>query len=94
MGWIDRGYDLVWVTSPPIAKGMPNSKSIFEHRDFVTKTIADMMEVCAASALPTSIIPSVVSPLGVVAKPHSDKLRLIVNMRYGSDHLVKRFSST
>ncbi len=29
-------------------------------------------------------------PLGVVPKPHSDKLRLVVTMRYVNDHLVKR----
>jgi hypothetical protein len=90
MGWIDKGYDLVWVTSPPIAKEMPNSKSALEHHDFVTNAIADMVEAGAASALPTGVIPTVVSPLGVVPKPHSDKLRLIVNMRYVNDHLVTR----
>jgi hypothetical protein len=90
MEWIDKGYDLVLVTSPPIGKEMPNSKSALEHYDFVTKAIANMVEVGAASALPTGVIPTVVSPLGVVPKPHSDKLRLIVNMRYVNDHLVKR----
>ncbi len=72
MGWIDKGYDLVWVTSPPIAKEIPNSRSALEHHDFVTKAIADMVEAGAASALPTGVIPTVVSPLGVVPKPHSD----------------------
>ncbi len=90
MRWIDSGYALVWVTSPPIAKEIPNSKSALEHCDFVTKAIADMVEAGAASALPTGIIPTVVSPLGVIPKPHSDKLRLIVNTRYINDHLVKR----
>ena len=74
--------------SAPIAKEMPNSKLAFEHHEFVTKAIADMEEVGAASALPSGVIPTVVSPLGVVPKPHSDKLRLIVNMRYVNDHLV------
>jgi hypothetical protein len=90
MGWIDKGYDLVWVTSPPKAKEMPNSKSAFEHHEFVTKAVAEMVEAGAASALPTGVIPTVVSPLGVVPKPHSDNLRLIVNMRYVNEHLVKR----
>ena len=40
MRWIDSGYELVWVTSPPIAKEMPNSKSALEHHDFVSKAIA------------------------------------------------------
>ena len=69
---------------------MPNSKSVFEHHGFVTKAIADMVEVGAASALPPAVIPTVVSPPDVVPKPHSDKLRLIVNMRYVNDHPVKR----
>ncbi len=90
MGWIDKGYDPVWVTSPPIAREMPSSKSAFEHHEFVTKAISDMVEVGAASALPSGVIPTVVSPLGVVLKPHSKKLRLNVNMRYVNDHLVKR----
>jgi hypothetical protein len=47
-----------------------------------TKAIADMLEAGAASLLPTGVRPTGVSPLGVVSKPHSDKLRLIINMRY------------
>jgi hypothetical protein len=90
MGWIDRGYGLVWVTFPPIAKEMPNSKSALEHHEFVTKAIADMVGAGAASALPTGVIPTVVSPLDVLPNPHSDNLHLIVNMRYANDHLVKR----
>jgi len=58
--------------------------------EFITKAIFDMVEVGAASALPPGVIPMVVSPVGVVPKPHSDKLRLIVNTRYVNDHLVKR----
>ena len=41
-----------------------------------------MVEAGAASALTTGFIARVVSPLGVVPKPHSDKVRLIVIMRY------------
>ena len=49
-----------------------------------------MVKVGAASDLSYIVIPTVVSPLGVVPKPHSDKLRLIVNLRYVNEHLVKR----
>ena len=49
-----------------------------------------MLEAGAVSALPTSVIPTVVSPLGVVPKPHWDKLRLIVNLNYLINHLVER----
>ena len=49
-----------------------------------------MVEAGAASALPTCGIPIVVIPLGFVLKPHSNKLRLIVNMTYVIKHLTKR----
>ena len=50
-----------------------------------------MLEVVAVSVLPSGVLPTVVSPLGVVPKPNSKKLRLIVNMRYVNEHLAKRF---
>ena len=90
MGWIDDGYNLVWGTTPPVAKEMTNSKSALEQHEFVTKAISEMVEASAVSALPTGVISTVVSPLGVVPKPHSDKLRLVVIMRYVNNHLVKR----
>jgi hypothetical protein len=90
MGWIDKGYDLVWATTPSITREMPNSKSALENHEFVTKAISDMVGACAVSALPFGVIPTVVCPLGFVPKPHSEKLRLIVNMRYVNNHLVKR----
>jgi len=49
-----------------------------------------MIEAGAASALPSGVKPTVVSPLGVVTKSHSTKLRLVVDMRYVNDHLTKR----
>ena len=85
--WI---YDLVSTLDPPPPREMINSNSSFEHHDFVTKAVSDMVINGVASALPPGVIPTVVSPLGVVPKPHSDKLRLIVNMRYVNQHLVKR----
>ena len=81
---------MVWNTVPPLPKETPNSESAFEHHEFVTKAISEMVIAGATSALPSGTTPTVVSPLGVVPKPHSDKLRLIVNMRYVNDHLVKR----
>jgi hypothetical protein len=48
-----------------------------------------MGEVGAVSALPSDVISTVISPL-VVPKPHSGKFRLIFNMRYVNEHLVKR----
>jgi hypothetical protein len=75
MKWINEGYDIVWVTTPPIARDLTKSKSKLENREFVNKAISDMIEACAASALPTGVMPTVVSPLSVVVlKPHSEKL--------------------
>ena len=87
---IDNGYDLMCDTTPPVDKEMTNFKSALELHEFVTKAISEMVEASAASALPTSFIPTVVCPLGVVPKSHSDKLRLIVNMSYVDNHLGKR----
>ena len=89
-GWIYNGSDQVWGTSPPVAKEIFNSKSSLEHHGFFTKAIFEMVEVGAASTLPIGAIPMVVSPLGVVPKPYSDKLRLTVSARYVNNHLVKR----
>ncbi len=83
-------YDLVWVTTPPFAREMPNFLSALENHKLVTKAISEMVEAGTASALPTGVIPTVVSPLCVVPKPHSEKLRLVINMRYVNNYLGKR----
>jgi hypothetical protein len=48
-----------------------------------------MLEAGAVSVLPSGTLPIVVNPLGVVPKPRSDKLRLVVNMKYVNEHLAK-----
>jgi len=90
MGRIDNGYDLVWETTPPVAREIPNSKLTLEYHEFVTSVISEMVEAGAASAFPTCVIPTIVSPLGVVPKPHSNKSRLVVNMIYVNKHRTKR----
>ncbi len=49
-----------------------------------------MLEAGAASVLPPGVRPTIVSPLGVVTKSHSSKLRLVINMRYVNGHLAMR----
>ena len=49
-----------------------------------------MVDANAASVFPIGAIPTIVSPLGVVPKPHFAKLRLIVNIIYVNEHLAKR----
>jgi hypothetical protein len=90
MDWIDYGYDLVWNLHPPSPRELKNSKSSMDNHEFVTKAVAEMLEAGAVSVLPSGILPFVVSPLGVVPKPRSDKLRLVVNMKYVNEHLAKR----
>jgi hypothetical protein len=59
---------------------MLNYKSALEHHEIVTLAISEMVEASAVSALPSCGILTVVSPLGVVPKNHSNKLRLIVSI--------------
>ncbi len=82
MNWIDNGYNLVWDKLPPIAREMRNSKSSLDNYDFVTKAVVDMMNACAVSVLPSGVLPTVISPLGVVQEPNSDDFRLVVNIKY------------
>ncbi len=49
-----------------------------------------MLESGAALVLPPDERPKVVSPLGIVTKAHSTKLRLVINMRYVNEHFTKR----
>jgi hypothetical protein len=93
MDWIDNGYRLLWETAAPAAKESSNAPSAFEHKDFVNDAIKEMVESGALTRLPRGQRPTVVSPIGVVTKPHSDKFRLVINMRYVNKHLAKRCSS-
>jgi len=90
MEWIDKGYNLAWDKTPPVARELKNSESSKDNHEFITKALVDMLKVGTASLLPTGVRPTDVSPLGVVSKPHTDKLRLIINMRYVNEHLAKR----
>ena len=52
-----------------VARELKTSKSYLDNQDFVTKAIIlDMLEAEAASALPPSVRPKVVSLLGVFLK--------------------------
>ncbi len=82
MDWIDNGYMMLWETAAPAIKESPSAPSAFEHKEFVSGAIKEIVE---AGALTRRILrgqhPTVVSPIGVVPKPHSDKFRLVINMR-------------
>ena len=88
LSWILTGFPLPFAGSHPAPRQMANQPSAFEHDAFVTEAIRSLVETDAAG--PVSYVPTVVSPLGVVAKKSSGKLRLIINMRYLNSHLQKR----
>ena len=67
---------------------MVSLNSSFENKDEATKAIFEMVYADEVSILPIGVIPTISSPLCVVPKPHSGKLRLIVDMRYVHEHIV------
>ncbi len=79
--WIDNDYKMLWETSAPATKESQNTPSAFEHMEFVTCAIGEMVEAGALIHLPKIQRPTVVNPIGVVRKPRSDKFRLVINMR-------------
>jgi hypothetical protein len=88
MDWIDNGYMPSWEIAAPAPIESPNTPSAFEHKKFVSGAIKEMVEAGALTRLPRGQRPTVVSPIGVVPKPHSDKFRLVINMRYVNKHLA------
>jgi hypothetical protein len=71
----------------PLAKEMANTPSAAEYNDFVSGAVAEMLAGDALTLLPTGERSWVVSPLGVVRKPRTNKFGLTVNMRYVNRHL-------
>ena len=90
LDWIRNGYPLLWAQAPPRFAEFENAPSASEHELFVSQSIQEMLEAGAITELPPGERPTVVSPLGVVPKPRSDKLRLIINMRHVNKHLAKK----
>ena len=71
------------------ARELPNAPLAFEHGEFVTCAINEMVEAGALTRLPKGQRPKVVISIGVVRVPRSDKFRLVINMRYANKHLAK-----
>ena len=82
---IKFGYRIPFV-STPLAKRFSNNKSAFAHHDFVTKAILELVANFAIVEVPS--FPLVVSPLSV-ALSSSGKERLILDLRYLSQHVWK-----
>ncbi len=90
LSWIEKGYELQWLEGAPAPKIQKNSPSAMEHEVFVTSAVLEMLAAGAVSILPQGERPEVVSPLAVVPKSTEGKFRLIINMRYMNEHLVKK----
>ncbi len=90
MDWIDHGYMFLGETAAPATKESPSVSSAFEHKEFVSGAIKEMVEAGALTRLLKGQRPTVVSPIGVVPKPYLDKFRLVINMRYVINHLEKK----
>jgi hypothetical protein len=86
--WITDGFDLQWLAGmgPPPIIFLPNHVSAFQHKDFVSASIAELLS--SGSAEMVSERPRVVMPLGVVAKKGGDKFRLIYDARRVNKHLL------
>ena len=80
---ITHGYHLPFLAFPP-AVCARNHKSAFEHADFVTEAIQELVESgCAARV---SSYPTVCSPLQVVVNAKG-KRRLVIDLRYVNQYL-------
>ena len=94
MDWIEKGYRLLWTVAAPLAREMTNAPSTADHRDFVSSAVDEMLAGGAVTLLPPGEKPWVVSPLGVVRKPRTDKFMLTVNMRYATGIWDRKPSSS
>ncbi len=86
MSWILLGFPLLWLAGPPAARWLANHGSAGKHADFVSKSVQDL--VATGTVMPVSQQPHCVLPLGVVERPGTGKLRLILDARYVNEHLV------
>jgi len=81
---------VLWTPVAPERKAMLNAPSALEHNTFLSRAVAEMLSAGALTLLPLGQKPTMVSPLGVVPKPHTSKYRLTVNLRYVNRHLGKK----
>ncbi len=79
----------MWEKLPPAYREIKISRSSFENLDFGHLGCRIGGGSWCVSALPLAVLPTRISPLGVVPKPNSDKRRLIINVGYINEHIVK-----
>jgi hypothetical protein len=68
MHWIDHGYISLWEIYAPAAKESPNALFAFEHGEFATGAIKEIVETGALTCLPKGQRPTMVNSIGVVRK--------------------------
>jgi len=56
----------------------------------VTSAVKEMLAARAISILPKGERPEVMNPLGVVRKATEGKFRLVINIRYVNEYMVKK----
>jgi hypothetical protein len=88
LSWIEHGFGLRWLstTGAPAPAKFTNQPSAYEHSSFVSNQVDEMLE--AGSIIQHFSAPTVISPLGVVAKKGTDKFRLIWDGRYVNEHII------
>ena len=87
---IEKGYRMLWTVLPPERREYANAPSAYEHHDFVSGVVKEMLTAEAVTVLPEGEKLWVLSPLGVVPKKGTDKFRLTANMRYVNRHLEEK----
>lgn len=82
---LSRGYIIPFVITPPSAQ-FRNNKTAFEHSDFVTTAISELVQ--AGLVIECMSPPTVVNPLSVSVQS-SGKKRLILDLRYPNEFVKK-----
>ncbi len=82
MTWIEDGYLLLWTVVAPERKELSNAPSAMEHNAFMTTAVAEMLSAGVVTLLLRGQKPmAVMSPLGLVLEPHTNKYRPTVNLK-------------
>ena len=81
---------MLWIAEAPAPRISKKYSSALAQACFVTSAVEEMLTAGAISIFPEGERPEVVSPLGVIPKGSEGKFKLIINMRYVNEHLVKK----
>ena len=82
---LENGYKIPLITLPKAAK-FPNNHSALNNANFVTQAVEELLNTGRIKEVKNS--PYVVNPLSV-SENDSQKLRLILDLRYVNMHVFK-----